>query len=179
MVFLHDSWNKVMNQAQTYFNLIKEKLFAPCNLNYSKLTLEKESAEYGASSFTLNDKKILFRVAKITPTKVGQFVTVWKRNSKGITEPFSDQSNIDFLMVCTKKEDLFGLFIFPKSTLLEKRIFSKNGTGGKRGFRLYPSWDVTTSKQAQKTQQWQLEHFVTLSDNKAIDLEQLKKLIQL
>mgnify|MGYP005636548633 CR=1 FL=1 len=162
-----------MNQAQTYFNLIKEKIFAPHKINYSKLTLEKESTEYGAGSFTLNDKKVLFRIAKITPTKIGQFVTVWKRNQQGITEPFADQDSIDFLIVCTKKEDKFGLFVFPKSILLQKSVFSKNEKGGKRGFRLYPSWDITTNKQAQKTQQWQLDYFVNLSENKQINLDLL------
>jgi hypothetical protein len=167
------------SMAQTYFNFIKKAVLGPCDLNYSELTVEQESTEYGASSFTLNNKKILFRVAKITPTKVGQFVTVWKRNQEKITEPFSDQNNIDFLMVCTKKDDQLGLFVFPKSILLQKGIFSKNGTGGKRGFRLYPSWDVTTNKQAQKTQQWQLSYFITISEGKAVDFKQVKRLIQL
>jgi hypothetical protein len=37
--------------------------------------MENESADYGTSEFTLNNYAIKFRVGKITPTKVGQFVT--------------------------------------------------------------------------------------------------------
>jgi hypothetical protein len=45
--------------------------------------LERESLEYAACSFKLNSMSVKFRVAKITPTKIGQFVTLWKRVSKG------------------------------------------------------------------------------------------------
>jgi hypothetical protein len=38
--------------------------------------MEAESAEYGAYTFELNDLSVRFRVAKITPTKIGQFVTL-------------------------------------------------------------------------------------------------------
>ncbi len=48
---------------------------------------DNESQEYGASTFEMNNKIIKFRVAKITPTKVGQFVTFWKRIADGPITP--------------------------------------------------------------------------------------------
>ena len=45
-----------------------------------------ESTEYNACSYTVNGQKIIERTAKITPKKIGQFVTCWKRNIDGITE---------------------------------------------------------------------------------------------
>ncbi|RYE38879.1 MAG: MepB domain containing protein, partial [Sphingobacteriales bacterium] len=40
-------------------------------------------------------------------------------------------------------------------------ILSGNGKNGKRGFRVYPPWDLTENSQARKTQQWQLEYFTS------------------
>ena len=62
-------------------------------INLINLKWNLESAEYGACSFKLNGKTIQFRVSKITPTKTGQFVTIWKRNKEGITEPFDNADN--------------------------------------------------------------------------------------
>lgn len=42
----------------------------------SKLVREMESKEYGACVFEMNHRRIKFRVGKITPTKIGQFVTL-------------------------------------------------------------------------------------------------------
>jgi hypothetical protein len=58
----------------------KELLFNKCGFELSNIEIEKESSEYCAYRFEINTKKILFRQAKITPTKTGQFVTLWKRN---------------------------------------------------------------------------------------------------
>jgi hypothetical protein len=124
---------------------------------------EPESAEYGACSFELNGILTQFRVAKITPTKVGQFVTVWKRIGPGPIQPYDLADNVNLFIICTRKEDHFGLFIFPKKGLRPHGIVAENGIGGKRGIRVYPPWDKPTSPQAQKTQRWQVEYFVDLS----------------
>ena len=58
----------------------KNLLFDKCKFDVSNIEIEKESSEYCAHRFEINNKKILFRQAKITPTKIGQFVTLWKRN---------------------------------------------------------------------------------------------------
>jgi hypothetical protein len=137
----------------------KELIFDACQLSCTKPEAETESAEYSAFRFQINGKLICYREAKITPTKTGQFVTLWKRNSAGIIEPFDFLDAIDFVIVSVRKEKHFGLFIFPKTVLLEKGIFSTFNKDGKRATRVYPPWDNTSSKQAQKTQQWQLDYF--------------------
>ena len=43
--------------------------------------------------------------------------------------------------------------------LLQNNIISKNNTGGKRGFRVYPKWTIPENEQAIKTQKWQLQSF--------------------
>ncbi|MCH9621730.1 MAG: hypothetical protein S4CHLAM20_11560 [Chlamydiia bacterium] len=126
----------------------------------------EEGSEYGASSFRFKDRKIKFRVSKITPKKVGQFVTVWKRNNDGITAPFDSEDDIDFLVIYCEKENNQGLFVFTKKAAVENGIFSKKGVAGKRGMRVYPAWDKVLNKQAIKTQKWQLDHFIDISSSK-------------
>lgn len=131
----------------------------------SDIKIDLESKEYSACSFRLNNKKILFRKAKITPKKVGQFVTIWKRNDAGITQPFNETDPIDFVVILYKFAHRFGAFIFPKSVLLEKRIFTANGIEGKRGIRVYTPWDLAVNPQSKKTQNWQVKYFVEFDGN--------------
>ncbi|WP_338840514.1 MepB family protein [Flavobacterium ginsenosidimutans] len=156
--------------------LAKETIFDKANLELSSLQKEAESDEYSAYRFQINNKNICYREAKITPTKTGQFVTLWKRNQTGTIEPFDYSDAIDFMMVSVRKNENWGLFIFPKLVLLEKGIFSTEKKEGIRATRVYPSWDETTSKQAQKTQKWQLEYFFLLDQNN-IDLSKLEKIL--
>ncbi|MDQ8012264.1 MAG: MepB family protein [Flavobacterium nitrogenifigens] len=155
--------------------LSKESIFDKAALQMTSLKKENESEEYSAFRFDLDNKNICYREAKITPTKTGQFVTLWKRNQSGTIEPFDYSDNIDFVIVTVRKDQNWGQFIFPKKTLLEKGIFSTERKEGIRATRVYPAWDQTTSKQAQKTQKWQLDHFFNFSDQSKIDLEKLKK----
>ncbi|MFD1551968.1 MepB family protein [Putridiphycobacter roseus] len=150
-----------------------QTLYHQSGLNIQNYEEEAESREYHACRFTINGFKVIGRQAKITPTKTGQFVTSWQRNKDGITEPFNEASGIDFLVIHVIKAGKMGQFIFPLARLIQKGIIHSATKAGKRGFRVYPPWDETTSKQAQKTQAWQLLYFVDLSDEVAGDF--LKK----
>lgn len=155
--------------------LAKEKVFDKAGLQLKTLLKEKESEEYSAFRFLINEKNICYREAKITPTKTGQFVTLWKRNITGTIEPFDFSDTIDFVIVSVRKDENWGQFIFPKSILLEKGVFSTQNKEGIRAIRVYPPWDETTSKQAQKTQKWQLNYFHSLTNSNQIDFDQLRK----
>jgi hypothetical protein len=155
--------------------IANELVYGRCDLILSQPQQEAECADYDAYHFYLNTNCICYRKAKITPTKTGQFVTLWKRNKTGIIEPFDFLNSIDFVIITVRKDDLLGQFIFPKSILLEKGIFSTATKEGKRATRVYPPWDETTSKQAQKTQQWQLNYFHIITPDP--DLSKLKALL--
>ncbi len=158
---------------------IDELVFKPCNFSLKNIEPEIESQEYSAHRFQLEKKQILFRVAKITPTKTGQFVAIWKRNAAGITVPFDVVDEFDFYLIATKTTTNFGVFIFPKKILHENKILSDQTRNGKRGIRVYPSWDETTSKQATKTQIWQTKYFLDLSNPEQIDLNRAKDLLKI
>lgn len=144
--------------------LIREILIDNCNFKITQAVPEEESAEYGACRFVLNNSNILFRTAKITPTKTGQFVTLWKRINQGPIQPFDSTDSLDLFIISVRKDNHFGLFVFPKSVLMSKEIVSDKKEG-KRAIRVYPPWDSTTSKQAQKTQKWQLDYFMEITQN--------------
>ncbi|MDQ5930125.1 MAG: hypothetical protein QG594_1908 [Bacteroidota bacterium] len=148
--------------------LAKKLVYDCCSFDCTQALPEAESTEYNAYRFTINKKNICYREAKITPKKTGQFVTLWKRNSSGTIEPFDFLDRIDLVIISVRKENNFGQFIFPKAVLLEKGIFSTSTKEGKRATRVYPPWDVTTSKQAQKTQTWQMNYFLEISKNECI-----------
>lgn len=156
--------------------IVKEFIYDKCGFELSNLKINSESVEYGACSFNLDEQKIEHRVSKITPTKVGQFVTIWKRNKNGVTEPFDILDDIDFVVITSKSGNNIGQFIFPKSILADKGIISQNGKDGKRGIRVYPSWDIVTNKQADKTQKWQAKYFVTIESDNSADLDLIKKI---
>ena len=123
---------------------------------------DKESQEYEAQIFKTNTNIIYYRKAKITPTKNGQFVTFWKRNTAGIIEPFHEDDSFDFLIIKVQKNNDFSVFVFPKIILKEKGIISTKNKEGKRALRVYPIWDKPESKQAEKSQNWQLKFFESL-----------------
>ena len=141
----------------------KNSLYDLHGFKCSQPIMEPESKEYGAYTFEIDGFFIRFRVAKITPTKVGQFVTLWKRFEKKPIQPYDVSDPVDFYIVSTRKADRFGQFIFPKDVLAKHGILSIDGKGGKRAMRVYPPWDITINRQAQKTQKWQLEYFVAIS----------------
>jgi hypothetical protein len=153
---------------------IVKEVYEKCGLNISNYETETESKDYAACRFYLSGRQIISRNAKITPKKMGQFVTLWQRNAHGIIEPLKDTDPTDFYVVNVSTENEFGQFVFPKSALAQKGILSTANKEGKRAFRVYPIWDLVSSKQAKRTQEWQLEYFYPLAPT-----TDLKKVLQL
>lgn len=147
-------------------------------LSYPVENVEKEIAgsEYHAYRFKLNGQNILYRYAKVTPKRVGHFVTLWQRptlDSK--IRPFDKNDKINWVMIFVHDGYHYGMFLFDVGTLVKRGIFSNNLQGGKRAIRVYAPWITPTSKQAIKTQSWQLQHFIDADDNNA--LEKFNKII--
>jgi hypothetical protein len=159
-------------------NYILENVYCKCEYSLSSLAKEAESADYSAYTYRLNTLSVKFRTAKRTPTKIGQFVTLWKRNAEGTTQPHDIFDPIDLVVISVRDNQNFGQFVFPKSALAKHGVFSTPTKEGKRGFRVYPPWDQTNNKQAEKTQKWQLDFFLDLNFKIPLNVEQVKKLYQ-
>lgn len=148
---------------------VQVSIYEPSKIVMTQYIQELESLKYGACNFNLNNHRIKFRTAKITPTKMGQFVVLWKRIESGPILPFDLTDPFDFVIVSVRSSQRFGQFIFPKNILYEKGVISKEGMGGKRAIRVYPPWDITDNQQAQKTQNWQLLYFFEIDSNRSVD----------
>ena len=169
--------NPVNLNVYSEIEILNQLVFKPCGIEINEVKQEAESQAYFAHQLQIDGQKTLFRKAKITPTKTGQFVAIWKRNEHGITVPYDVLDDFEFFIIATRKDKNFGIFIFPKTVLQQHQVLSTSDTLGKRGIRVYPSWDLTINKQSQKTQLWQLKYFLELSENKKIDLIKAKDLI--
>lgn len=149
------------------FGLIKakEQIYDPMGFAVIDVVKSSESVEYDAHTFLLNEKRVIFRMAKITPTKIGQFVTFWKRIN-GVTAPYDAADNFDLFVVSVSNKDRIGQFVFSKEVLIKHGIVSVNQIGGKRAIRVYPAWDTPDNKQVKRTQIWQLNYFFEVDAHK-------------
>lgn len=150
--------------------------YEPCGLFIEHFALEKESQEYAASTFTVNQRRIQFRIAKITPTKKGQFVTFWKRLGNGPIQPFDQSDPFDLFVIGVRNKERLGQFVFPKLLFAEKGIITTKKKEGKRALRIYPPWDEPDNKQASHTQAWQLPYFFEISPSQEGNLSLVQKL---
>lgn len=150
----------------TELEQLQNSVFSKLSLIISHLQPDPECEDYFGHSFQINHFNIKFRKAKITPKKIGQFVTLWKRNSESNqTEPFNIEDPFDFYIIACEKGKKSGFFFFPKNILSQKQILTTAFKEGKRGFRIYPNWDFPENKQAIKTQDWQKDFFIDFSED--------------
>ncbi|MDT1996237.1 MepB family protein [Carnobacterium divergens] len=140
--------------------------YRPNQFVVKNLAEEVQNREYAGGVFQLNQLSIRFRVAKITPTKIGQFVAFWEKDPLNKNQAFHEMESPDLLVVTTFLGERIGQFVFPKGVLIEQHILRTDSQKGKMAMRVYPSWDSPTSKQAQVTQKWQLDYFVEFTDNR-------------
>ena len=159
------------------FNLFQEQFLKPLGKTTANIEREKESAEYGAVRFEMDGQTCLFRQAKHTPKKIGQFVALWKRPAiSGEIAPFDRNDGIDKVIVLADEHPRFGVFVFPCRLLAEEDIFSEQSIGGKRAFRVYAPWVMPSAAQAKRAKIWQCAHFAELTDATQ-GLAQLAKLL--
>lgn len=162
------------NKALTYVN---KNYYEPNHFIIKAIQEEAQNSDYGAGIFQLNSKSVRFRVAKKTPTKIGQFVAFWDKDRNQKNQAFSYEEATDLMVINTfTNENHFGQFVFPKPVLLKQNILKTATAKGKMAIRVYPGWEKPTSKQAIKTQKWQLEYFVDLSQSHNSSIQELLKL---
>lgn len=156
-----------------------EHAYIPSGLLCTHFEKEVESEEYSAFTFEMNSLCIKFRTGKITPTKVGQFVTLWKRIGSSVILPHDLADPFDFFVISVREGENLGQFVFSKNVLYEKGIVSKEQKGGKRAMRIYPRWDIAENRQAKASQKWQLDTFFEIPANKNVDTKKVQSLFTL
>ncbi|MEK5032570.1 MepB family protein [Paenibacillus sp. FSL R7-0302] len=150
-----------MNKFHTTLAYINETLYAPAGFIADSIREEPQNAEYGAGTFQLGALSVRFRVAKITPTKTGQFVAMWEKNAERKNQAFTYADAPDLLVINTfhPVSGELGQFVFPKDLLKKHGVLATDNAPGKMAIRIYPAWDTVTNKQAVATQTWQLPYF--------------------
>ncbi|MGH1145904.1 MepB family protein [Bacillus pseudomycoides] len=165
-----------MNNFNNIIKNLDNIVYKPNNLIITDLKEEKQNSEYAGGIFQLNNKTIRFRVSKITPNKIGQFVSFWEKNENMQNQSFSYDPAPDLLVITCIDENKLGQFIFPKEILLKEKILKTQSQKGKMAMRIYPVWDNPVSDQAKKSQMWQLQYFVNLSDTNNLSIDKLLNL---
>lgn len=169
-----------MNDFHEALAYVSKVIYEPNNIRVKSIKEEKQNAKYGAGIFQLSSRTVRFRVANITPNKVGQFVVCWEKDKNNKNQPYSYDEAPDLFVITTFKNDSeFGQFIFPKDVLLKQNILRSSSTKGKMGIRVYPSWDSPTNKQAIKTQKEQLPYFVDMSNANELTMDKILVLYSL
>ena len=188
-------------------NFCIEKIYKSIGLHLTKepiKDIDPKNEKYGAYTLYLNQKKVLFRIGKVTNDRPGAFVTIWKRcKNSGYIIPFDFDDAIEYLFVLVKgvskekNKQYKGQFFFDKDLLMKKGIFSKNKEGGKLAMRVFPPWSnelaqefirhslnnsiavkksQSMSSSAKKTQIWQSNYFVSFTDQDNINFSNVKTL---
>lgn len=124
---------------------------------------EEQSGDYEAGTVRLGEELWRVRTARITPTKPGGFVAVWRRDAEGRTQPFDARDPAAGLLVCIAEGERFGVFRFTSARLAELGVTRSAAHAGKRGFRVYPSWSVGLNAQAERTRAAQAPAFRALA----------------
>ena len=178
------------------------KMFVPSGYQITKkveLDPVPESSKYEALSFSLNNRRIVYRKGKVTSHRPGAFLALWNRplleDANGIKPIPLTSNELDYLFIQVEShsnilEELElgsqdGMFIFPVSVLIEKGIVSSSKSKGKTGFRVFPPWSqdrgiVGTkvfSESGKKTQRWQIPFFLEIDEKGLIDSSELNKLL--
>ncbi|MFJ6795109.1 MepB family protein [Streptomyces sp. NPDC091268] len=154
----------------------KALVFDPCGFACSLPVPEPEGAAYAAHALAVDGRTVRFRAARTTPAKAGQFVTVWQRSSGGPIRPFDVTDGVDLFVIATRGDHHAGQFVFPVDALRRRGVVSAGGAEGKRGFRVYPPWVAATSRQAARTQAWQVEHHLSLDADSPLDTAHARRL---
>lgn len=169
-----------MNDFYEALAYVSKVIYEPNRIPVKSIKEEKQNAKYGAGIFQLSSRTVRFRVANITPNKVGQFVVCWEKDRNNKNQPYSYDEAPDLFVITTFKNDSeFGQFIFPKEVLLKQNILRSSSTKGKMGIRVYPSWDSPTNKQAIKTQKKQLPYFLDMSNASELPMDKILELYSL
>jgi hypothetical protein len=180
--------------------IILQNNFAPSGYklpNADELIPQNQNAQYHGYAFTLNQKRIIYRKAKITPDRPGAFLALWKRpadlsNSKPI--PFANE--FDYLLVAVSSDGLTtinnqvaniqkGFFLFPVELLVKKGIVTGRNHKGKTAFRVFPPWSESRalkgtgafSNSAKVTQRWQCDYFLNQNKHGLVDIIKLNNIL--
>lgn len=172
------SFPRASRHRESLWPEIDDLVLRPSALAMSQRQPDLDGLEYDGVTFGVAGRRIIGRSARVTPTKNGLFVALWRRASDGGTRPLAESDPFDVVAVATRDAAGFGAFIFSKADLRTHGVVSGGPSVGKRGFRVYPAWVTPQSRQAERTQSWQLHSFLDLGGAAAADPTRTRQLFE-
>lgn len=124
---------------------------------------EEQNSDYESGLVSIEGERWRLRTGRVTPTKPGAFVAVWRRSEQGSTEPFPAADSTAGLLVFVVDRERRGVFRFTNERLSVLGITRSDKHPGKRGFRVYPAWCSGLNPQASRSQTAQAPAFTHLS----------------
>ena len=125
------------------------------NLQQSLIIRDEQwNQSYEAYNFNINGYVFKSRLAKKTTKKKGYFLSLWEKDK-------------------TKKNRAFDYESFPGKLIVHKGILRNHASKGKMAFRVYPTWEKDLNRVAHKTQEWQKQYFIDMSQT--IDVPSIKR----
>ncbi|WP_430867768.1 MepB family protein [Demequina aurantiaca] len=140
-----------------------QRALVPAGIEYA-VAPEPDNAAYSAAVLTVGTVRLRVREARVTPTKPGAFVSVWRRAPDGGTEPFPAADAEAGVLVFVAEAAHTGVFHFTPAHLAELGVVSTDSAPGKRGFRVYPPWCHHLNPQATRAQRAQASAFIDLAE---------------
>ena len=157
--------------------LLQNTLISFFKEDFNNYQEEYQNSEYESFSFSIGQYNFRNRLAKKTPTKKGYFVVFWEKDINKKNQAFDFKESPDFLIVNVIDNYYKGMFLFPKSELLKRKILRTPQTKGKMAMRVYPLWEHNLNITAEKTQKWQLDYFLDLSGS-TVDYNKLEAILK-
>jgi len=125
---------------------------------------EEQRGDYESGIVRMGSELWRLRTARLTPTKPGAFVALWRRDEHGSTRPFDSDDRVRGLLLFVTDCDRFGVFRFTAPHLERLGVTRSAAHPGKRGFRVYPSWSEGLNRQAAEAQKAQASAFTWVAD---------------
>lgn len=116
-----------MNNFYDALSYVDKSLYTPNNLTITAFQEEAQNREYGAGTFQLISKSVRFRVAKVTPTKIGQFVAFWEKDQDNNNQAFSYEKATDLKQPPQKEKWQLEFILNGKFLLANKLSKHRNG----------------------------------------------------
>jgi hypothetical protein len=161
---------------------VKKQAYDPARLDCSDPVDETTGEGDVAYAYTVGGAEVRFRGARPARNNGAPVSASCKKDEDGLTKPFDAADPVDLIVISVRDTVLsrnFGQFVFPREVLVERKIVSTDGVGGKRGFRVYPPWVQTKTDAEASTQAWQLEFFLRIDELRGVDTDKVRRLYSL
>jgi len=126
--------------------------------------LEDQNQEYEGFVLTRDDRTYRSRLARKTPRKNGYFTVFWRKGEDDRNRPYTLDECTDRLVITVLDQGKKGQFVFSKEVMTSKGIVTTDSSKGKMAMRVYPDWVTGLNPTAKKTQAWQSEYFMDMSE---------------